>query len=123
MLWGDPGPEVEMRRLLLIGCLAVLSGGCSEREVVVTREQFGEAWPLAVNSARIECSEDGSVAVLRLGSSRYALNEAARARGHADALEVAREVPVDSTRPELGSFPADMSPLRGVCEAQVAAAP
>ena len=104
--------EVVLRTLLVVSALASSTLGCwqSSREVVVTREQVGRAWPLVVNSAVVICSEaDGTV--LKLGSRRYALDPAARAKGLPDAAEVARQVP-DSAR---GTRPADLEPLRDAC--------
>ena len=86
--------------------LAALAAGCVDRGVVVTRDQFGDDWPLAVNSARVECEEAGAV-VLRLGSRRFALNEAAANQGHPEPAEVLAEG-------------ADPSPLLSACAPQVA---
>ncbi len=69
---------------------AALAAGCVDRGVVVTRDQFGDAWPLTVNSARVECADSGA-AVLRIGSRRYALNEAAEGEGVSDPREVLTE--------------------------------
>ncbi|MDJ0848688.1 MAG: DUF2511 domain-containing protein [Myxococcota bacterium] len=92
---------------LLLAILAGLAGGCVDRGVVVTRDQFGDAWPLAVNSARVECG-DGGAAVLRVGSKRFALNAAAESQGHPEPAEVLSEG-------------ADPSPLLRACAPQVAA--
>ena len=81
-----------MRNLLLstlAGCLWLAGCGAGDREVVVTREQFGERWPLEVNSAVVVCQTGDAGAVLKLGPKRYALDESARARGLPDAEEVA----------------------------------
>ena len=93
--------------VLALTALTLASPGCgtSEREVVVTRDQFGTAWPLAVNSARVICS-GGDDAVLKVGPQRYALTPAARADGYPDVAAVAR---------------GDTEPLRAVCDADVAA--
>jgi hypothetical protein len=63
-----------------------------ESRTIVTRDQFGERWPLQMNSAVVECSRGGSVAVLKVGSTRYALNDGARKRGLPDAREVSRDL-------------------------------
>jgi hypothetical protein len=114
-----------MGRLLLASALALgplLALACTpvEREVVVTREMFGDAWPLAVNSALVLCTEDGG-AVLKVGRERYALDEVALAQGHRSAREVAAEKPVDPNNPAIGTWPADTDPLRAVCVGDVAA--
>jgi hypothetical protein len=114
-----------MARLLLasalaLASLATLACGPAEREVVVTREMFGDAWPLAVNSALVLCSEEGG-AVLKVGRERYALDEVALERGHRPAREVAAEKPVDPGNPAIGTWPADIGPLREVCASGVAA--
>lgn len=109
-----------MRASAVLTAVAAALLACSDPEVVVTRDQFGEAWPLAVNSARVVCGE-GRGARLELGVETYALDEASRAAGYPDAREVARQIPVDPSRPEIGSWPADIEPLRAVCDAQVSA--
>ena len=86
-----------------------------ERRIIVTRDQFGERWPLAVNSAVVECSRDGSVAVLKVGTKRYALNDKARERGLPDAREVSRIVLIHSGRPEGGTAFADTDVLGALC--------
>ena len=96
-----------MRQILLVGCLLVLAAGCGDPEIIVTRDQFGEEWPLAVNSAVVVCADDGAAPLLKVGVRRYALNEAARARGYPDAAEVALEA-------------SDPSKLGLVCTPQVA---
>lgn len=93
--------------LALVLALAA-SAGCSpaEREVVVTRDQFGERWPLEVNSAVVVCAGDEAGAVLKVGMQRYALDEAARARGFPDVREV--------------GIAGDIAPLVSVCTAVAA---
>ena len=97
-----------------LGALGLLVGaGCSgDHEVVVTREQFGAAWPLAVNSAVVVCRDHGQAALLRLGVEEFALTEAARAQGYRDASEIAA-APGRAVSP-------DLEPLRSVCEVEVA---
>jgi hypothetical protein len=86
-----------------------------ERRRIVTRDQFGERWPLAMNSAVVECSRDGSIAVLKVGRKRYALNDKARERGLPDAREVSRIVPVHTGRPERGTAFANTDELGALC--------
>ena len=111
-----------MRTLIVLTVLAALTGlgpGCrlaSDDEVVVTREQFGDAWPLQVNSAKVVCTENDEDALLKLGSKLYALGAGSRARGYPDASAVARQTPVDPDNPAHGSAVADLSPLRAACD-------
>ena len=97
-----------------LGMLAVhaaVAAGCGgDHEVVVTREQFGDAWPLAVNSAVVVCREGGEAALLRLGVEEFALTEAARAQGYRAASEI----------PGASGAAPDLEPLRTVCEMEVA---
>lgn len=107
-----------MRTQPVLATVACAVLGCvpaGDNEVIVTREQFGQDWPLEVNSAQLECSEAGGT-VLRLGSKRYALDEISRARGLPDAGEVARRQP-DPDDPAHGSVPVDLDPLREACDA------
>ena len=107
-----------MQKLLILGVLFGIGVGCQpgNREVVVTRDQFGEAWPLEVNSAKIVCDDDSEAAYLRLGRRLYGLNAAAVANGAAAASEVVRQIPVDPKRPQVGSSPADPAPLAEACD-------
>ena len=107
-----------MWKLLVIAVLAGVWLGCQpgSHEVVVTREQFGEAWPLEVNSAKVVCSQGAEVVYVRLGRKLYGLNEAAEAEGYPSITEVVRQIPVDPRRPQIGSWPADPAPLAAVCD-------
>lgn len=96
-----------MGKILLATSLLGLAVACSDPEVIVTRDQFGDEWPLTVNSAVVVCAENGETPLLKVGVRRYALNEAGRARGYPDAAEIAAES-------------ADASKLGAVCSAQVA---
>lgn len=101
-----------MRRLPLLAALGVLTAACSpvhDRQVVVTREQFGEEWPLAVNSAEVVCSDADHMALLKLGTKLYALDAVARARGYPDAAEVRRR-----------GASADPAVLRAACDTTAA---
>jgi len=105
-----------MRMLLTLGTLLFLLAGCQpgEREVVVTRDQFGEAWPLQVNSAKVVCSNDGESMYVRIGRKLYGLN--ADAEAAPPVSEVVRKIPVDPRRPDVGAWPADPAPLLEVCD-------
>jgi len=96
-----------MNRLLLAFSGLVVISGCGAPEVIVTRDQFGDDWPLSVNSAVVVCEEQGTAPVLKVGVKRYALNAAARARGYPDVSEI-----VETT--------ADPERLGSVCTPQVA---
>ena len=115
-----------MRSHLALAAVVCTALGCSQAgdaDVIVTREHFGDSWPLEVNSARVECSEAGGT-VLRLGPKRYALDETAREKGLPDATEVAARLP-DPEDPAHGTVVADLAPLREACEtpAHVASGP
>lgn len=111
-----------MRKLLVLAALAAVPAGAwlacqpGDREVVVTREQFGDAWPLEVNSAKVVCTADAEAAYVRLGRKLYGFDEAAESEGYPSIQEVVRQVPVDPERPEVGSWPADPRPLAEACD-------
>ena len=94
-------------------CLALACAPRGEREIVVTRDQLGNQWPLQVNSAMLSCSDEG--AVLRLGRKRYALDETALAHGLPDAREIAARRPHPDD-PGRASVPADLAPLLEACD-------
>lgn len=105
-----------MRKLLTVGALIALAAGCQpgRREVVVTRDQLGEAWPLQVNSAKVVCSAEGGATHVRIGRRLYGLGEAAD--GAPPVSEVMRQIPLDPRRPEMGARPADPTPLLAACD-------
>lgn len=107
-----------MRKLLVLTGILGVVAGCqpAEVEVVVTRDQFGDAWPLQVNSAKVLCAGAGEAAYLRLGRKLYGLNAAAEAEGLPSANEVVRQIPVDPANPAVGSWPADLAPLAEACD-------
>ena len=107
-----------MRKPLILGLVIGVLSGCqpSGREVVVTREQFGDDWPLQVNSAKVLCASAGDAAYLRLGRKLYALNAAAEARGVPSAKQMVRQIPVDPRNPKMGSWPANPAPLADACD-------
>jgi hypothetical protein len=105
-------PSRPWLRVLAFGA-AVVAGCGGDPEVVVTREQFGDAWPLAVNSAVVVCRDGGEAALLRLGVEEFALTEAARALGYRAASEI----------PGATGTAPDLEPLRSVCELAVAEGP
>ena len=105
--------------LVLAGCGALACAG-GEREIVLTRAQLGNDWPLQVNSATVLCGRDGTV--LKVGPKRYALDPAAEERGLPSAREIVRDIPVDPDNPEIGAWPADTEPLRAACDATAAVA-
>lgn len=100
---------------LALSTAAAVACGPRSHEVVVTRDQVGDAWPLEVNSATVICG-GASGTELKLGPERYALDDAALARGLPDAKQVAAEIPVDRTRPEIGTWPGNVSVLRSACD-------
>ena len=65
----------------LFSCASSPSTQEPQPGVLVTRESMGEAWPLTVAQARVECL-DGRVAVVHANGVTYALNGTATARGY-----------------------------------------
>ncbi len=105
-----------MRKLLTLGALLAFAAGCQPgaREVVMTRDQFGDAWPLQVNSAKVVCSDGSDAVYLRIGRKLYGLN--AEADAAPPVSGVLRQIPVDPKRPDIGAWPADPTPLLAACD-------
>ena len=85
----------------------LLAAACSEdapRGELLQRTQLGDAWPLSLDSVRVDCV-DASSAVAYDGATTYALNATARSRGHAD-IE-----PVWRPDPKVPGLRVDISPL------------
>jgi hypothetical protein len=60
------------------------SAGTADRAATVVRaSQFGDNWPLTIDSAEVDCIEP-STAVARFGGRVFALNGMAMQRGFAD---------------------------------------
>jgi len=106
-----------MRKLLALCALFAFAVGCqpSGREVVVTREQFGDEWPLQVNSAKVVCPTAGNATYVRIGRKLYGVN--AEATDAPPVTEVVRQIPVDPREPAIGAWPADPTPLLAACDA------
>ena len=60
--------------LLLVGLVA-----CGEIGILVTEAEYGDAWPLTVSEARVDCLSAGAL-VAEIDGSLYAINGTAQAR-------------------------------------------
>ena len=67
-------------------------GGASTRRVAVSRDQFGDEWPLTVEIGEVECI-DGFVAVFHQNGKAWALNGAAQTRGYPEIDPIWRDNP------------------------------
>ena len=105
-----------MRKLLTLCALFGLVAGCQPggREVVVTRDQLGDAWPLEVNSAKVVCSDEGDATHVRIGRKLYGLS--AEAADAPPVTEIVRQIPVNPREPAAGASPADPAPLLAACD-------
>jgi hypothetical protein len=92
--------------------LAALLGlilACGSPDLEVTKAQFGDAWPFAVDQGVLLCqtSSGGHVrsALLRVGETEYALNAAAETRGF-DSVE-----PIWRNDPQFAGGHVDLKPM------------
>lgn len=58
----------------------------------VSKGEFGESWPFAVESGVVDCV-DGQAAIFKTGGRSYQLNGFARSRGYAPIDPIWRENP------------------------------
>ena len=66
-----------MRRVVLIALLAVCVSGCSSSSSTgeaVSRSDFGEDWPLTVDSGTLQCEGAGAVTFTTEDGTTYAVN-------------------------------------------------
>ena len=80
------------------------SGDASTRRVPVSREQFGEKWPLTVEKGEVECI-DGFIAVFHHEGKTWALNGAAQSRGYPEIELIWRD------NPSIPGFKINIGPL------------
>jgi hypothetical protein len=78
------------------------SNAANENRVRVTRKDFGDKWPLTVDSGEIECV-GGVLLVFHSGSKTYALNGAAQTRGYPKIDPIWRDNPkLPGTKVNIG---------------------
>jgi hypothetical protein len=82
---------LALTALLAVSSLAMLSA-CSQPGVEVTRDEFGEEWPLTVEVARLWCERPRAV-LLEADGTTYGLNGAGQALGHPSPEPIWRDDP------------------------------
>lgn len=104
-----------MHRLISVSLVACGLIGCTEQatlnssspssmRVHVSQSEFGDSWPLTVDSGEIECI-DTYFMVFRSGGETYALNGLAKGQGYADIT------PIWKDNPKIPGAKMDISPL------------
>lgn len=77
-------------------------GPASTGRIVVSRDQFGDEWPLTVERGEVECM-DGFIAVFHQNAKTWALNGAAQTRGYPEIDPIWRDNPaVPGTKINIG---------------------
>lgn len=72
---------------LFIGLCIIITNsiGAGERPGAVSKEQFGEDWPLTVDTAELDCLHDGARVVTIPGGGVFGLNGKAFNSGYSSA--------------------------------------
>lgn len=84
---------MTMARISALGALVVLISGCSKPDgIEVSRADFGDQWPLTVESGYINCI-GWRTAVFHHGGQTYALNGLAKGEGFAPLDPIWRDNP------------------------------
>jgi hypothetical protein len=83
----------SLATLLAVVAVAVCACGCSQEDpgVEVSREQFGERWPLTVERGTVACR--GGLPVFRYDGETYALNRAGEKKGFKSLDPIWRDDP------------------------------
>jgi hypothetical protein len=119
--WKDDAPKSAGLQPLLTWMLALLLASCSPSAsedvgagkfgtfpdsagLLVTREQFGEKWPLTVDRAYVGCVI-GRLALIKINGKTYGLTGAARAQGYPPLDNLWRD------NPDLPGAKVTISPL------------
>jgi hypothetical protein len=71
--------------------------GCST-DVFVSREMFGDAWPLTVTSGVLDCQNNGprKLVTIDVDGIMYALNGSAKSFGFPDVTTIRRRVTIEA---------------------------
>lgn len=85
--------------LALAGCSSADGGRAGSGDVdgepagYVERDDFGDAWPLTVDSGRVRCEPYETYVFVGPGGTEYALNGLAETEGYADIEPIWRDDP------------------------------
>jgi hypothetical protein len=76
-----------IKKFLYIGIISILLSAlvaCSDAEV--TKADYGDDWPLTVESGVLKCLDDNglALAIIEVNGVEYQLNGAAKSRGYDD---------------------------------------
>lgn len=84
-----------MKRILVILALASVLSACGKNGVEVTESQFGNEWPLTVDSGFISCLNEGGtkLALFEHNGQTYQLNGAAQSRGYMSVNSIWKDNP------------------------------
>ena len=97
-------PPRVYRSLLVTALLLASLPGCTGPDaaganLVVTRDQLGDDWPLTVASGVIGCDRDNRLVTINVEGTTYSLNGTAMAPGPYGALEtIWAKDPTDNTK-------------------------
>lgn len=97
--------RLNLAALLLAPALLLAGCGGGPQGNQVTRAQFGEAWPLTVDSGLLRCEPPGAVVFTAPNGTEYAVNGLAESQGFADID------PIWAANPEPLIPKMDISPL------------
>lgn len=91
------------RLIVVLVALALVLASCSKRGVKVSRAEYGDAWPLTVESGRLECVPPSAI-IFHSGGETYAVNGTADSLGYRDIRPIWRDNP-DGPTPKINIGP------------------
>lgn len=71
--------------------LVFFLSGCSKPGLELTKEQYGDKWPLTVSSGHIECKNNA--VIFHSDGKTYAVNGVARAQGYSEINTIWKDDP------------------------------
>jgi len=93
--------------LILCGCDESTTSSDASHRVRVTESEYGDKWPLTVDSGEIECIDDYFIVFHVTNGKTYALNGAATSRGFPEIDPIWRD------NPNLPGIKINIGPLIG----------
>ena len=72
-------PLTMRKSILILFSITLLITACSDNRKHLSENEYGEDWPLTVNSGWVSCLGDPFVIIFETNGHTYAVNDAARA--------------------------------------------
>lgn len=71
--------------------LVLFLSGCSKPSLELTKEQYGDKWPLTVSSGHVECKNNA--VIFHSNGKTYAVNGVAKTQGYSEINAIWEDAP------------------------------